>query len=402
MIGDRRKLEELLQRSIVLINQDLSVSGKERKKEVIKAIHEKYNVPIELITDIMSFRRALSEMDSFILYAISDVINNKIVKNYFTQAEVDVYNNSMYHHESEITDFTFDMIKVDDDQWIGVTDVKTLMMLKRQQKIYYNGDTQRALQHVVRHGNEILQPFLNKNAVKSIRDQYQDNTFIPNTITLNMPDGTEYSYDEKKHILTIYNLDHFDITDGYHRYVAMGSVYDTNEEFNYPVELRITQFTITKAQQFIYQEDQKTKMRRLDSKFMNTMDYGNMIVRRLGEDSNLTGKINNKDGLVSAPYLAEVINKIWKPQSNKDVVEYTKDIRKGLNSFTEENLEYLDKKWSKLEIFVVFFGIYNQLSPYNVKDFVRYISLKNPDIAKGSIVKKSMLDELNKGVRRYV
>lgn len=402
MLGERAALEKKLQELIISINQGNNISSKEDKLKTIKDISDKYNFPINLISDLFSFRKSLSEVDNFTLFAITDVINNSKIGYYFTKKEIEVYSQSKYYIGESISDITFNMIQVDVDQWIGVTDAKTLMELKKQQKIYYNGDTQRALQHVVRFGNEILQPYLNKNAVNSITEKYRNGSFIPNTITLNLPEEAEYSYDEKKHQLTVYDLDHFDITDGYHRYVAMGNVYDSTENFNYPVELRITKFPTAKAQDFIYQEDHKTKMRRVESKYMNTTDYGNMIVRRLDGDSNLAGQINNRNGIVNAPYLADFINKLWKPKSNKEVVEYTKDIRKALNGFTEENTEYLEKKWSRCEIVGVFYGIYRGLNPHFTKEFARHISLKNPDIGKYSAFRKYDFKILEEGVKRYV
>lgn len=47
MLQDRRDLETILQNRMVDINQDKTVGGVERKKDVIKEIHDKYNIPID-------------------------------------------------------------------------------------------------------------------------------------------------------------------------------------------------------------------------------------------------------------------------------------------------------------------------------------------------------------------
>ena len=402
MLQDIKKLEKALQNRMVAISSDKTLGGLEYKKDVIKDLYDKYNVPIDLSSDIFNFRKALSEVSLIVVFAITDVVLHNVIGVYFTNEEIETYRNTKYDVGEKVDTLTFKMIQVADDQWIGTTDVKTLMNLRNNQMIHYNGDTQRALQHVIRHGNEILQPYLNLRAVTSISEQYQKGVFIPNTITLNLPEDTDFEYNDKTNELTVYNIEHFDITDGYHRYVAMGNVYDNVIDFNYPVELRITNFSTVRAQQFIYQEDQKTKMRRLDSKFMNPADYGNMIVRKLDEDSNLRGKINNKDGIINAPFLAEVVNKIWKPKSNKEVIVFTKNIRQRLNSFTEEYTDYLDKIWSKIEIITIFYGFYREISISHCKNFVEYIEDKHPDLVKGSIIKKKDIDTLDKGVNRYV
>lgn len=402
MLQDRRVLEKSLENKMVVIAQDKTPNGLEYKKEIIKEMYDKYGVPIDLTSDILSFRKALSEVELLVVFALTDVIQSGSLSTYFAQSEIDLYRNEKYDSGKIIDTVTFKMIQVADDQWIGVTDVKTLMNLRNHQMIHYNGDTQRALQHVIRHGNEILQPFLNLRAVASISEQYQSNGFIPNTITLNLPEDADYEYVEKTNELKIYNAEYFDITDGYHRYVAMGNVFDASRDFNYPVELRITKFSVSRAQRFIYQEDQKTKMRRLDSKYLNQDDYGNMITRKLNEDSNLSGRINNKDGIINAPFLAEVINKIWKPKSNKEVVVFTKDIRARLNAFTEEYTDYLDKPWSRLEIITAFYGFYREISTEQCEDFIKHNTENHPDLAKTTIIKKKDMETLEKEVKRYV
>jgi hypothetical protein len=143
-------------------------------------------------------------------------------------------------------------------------------------------------------------------------------------------------------------------------------------------------------------------MRKLDSKYYNPSNFGNMIVRKIDEDSNLRGKINNKDGLIDAPYLAEFVNKVWKAKSNKEVVEISKNIRLHLNRFTEDNTEYLDKKWSRAEIMTAFYGFYREIPERFYKDFINTIQAKYPDLAKPTVIKKKDLDILEKEVRRYV
>lgn len=402
MLQDRSILEKALQNRMVAITSDKTFVGLDNKKDIIKNLYDNYNIPIDLSSDILNLRRALSEVSLIVVFAIADEILHKNLGIYFTKEEIETYRNIKYDLGDKIDTITFKMIQVSDDQWIGATDVKTLMNLRNNQMIHYNGDTQRALQHVIRHGNEILQPYLNLRAVTSISEQYQKGNFIPNTITLNLPEDADITYSDRTNELTIYNIEYFDITDGYHRYVAMGNVFDNTKDFNYPVELRITKFSTIRAQQFIYQEDQKTKMRQVDSKYYNSADYGNMIVRKLDEDSNLRGKINNKDGVISAPFLAEVINKIWKPKSNKEVIVFTKDIRQRLNSFTEEYTDYLENTWSKIDIITIFYGFYREISIKHCKDFVEFIKEKHPDIAKASMIKKKDINTLEKGVNRYV
>lgn len=403
MLKDRHTLETMLQNKIVDISQDIVGKGVAvTKKEIINKLYEKYNIPFDLSSDLLSFRKDLSEASVLIIFALTDVLlSDKLLRSYFTQIEIDTLGNTKYETEKPITTMTFKMIQVVEDQWIGVSDARTLMKLRDRQMIHYNADTQRALKKVIRHGNIIMVPYLNMGAVSDIADLYDKNEFIPNTITLNLPEYAEYSYDSRSCELTV-DTDYFDITDGYHRYVAMGYEYDNKKDFNYPTELRITVFPTVRAQGFAWQEDHKTKMKVIDSKYLNPSDYGNRIVRRLDEDSNLRGKINNKDGFIYAPFLAECVNKIWKPKSNKEVVDYTKDIRTLLNRFTEDHVEYLEKKWNKFETLVIFYSFYRQLTSDQTIDFINHVDVTNCDINATQTVRKRHLEELEKVVKRYV
>ena len=194
MLKDRKLLETALQNRIVVIGQDKTANGLEYKKEIIKGIHDKYDIPIDLSSDVLTFRKALSEVNILVVFAFTDAILNNLLTTYFTPEEIEIYGNTKYEITKTLDTITFRMIRVADDQWIGSTDVKTMMELRNKQMIHYNGDTQRALQHVIRNGNEILQPYLNHRAVMEISDLYQTDNFIPNTITLNLPEDADSSF----------------------------------------------------------------------------------------------------------------------------------------------------------------------------------------------------------------
>lgn len=127
--------------------------------------------------------------------------------------------------------------------------------------INYNVNAQRTMQRVIKGDKELYRITLNKHAVNSIRRSFESGEFIPNTITLNIPEDpeNEFYYNEKNSELVIKNINHFDISDGYHRYVAACQAYDQNDKFNYPLEIRIVSFDNDKVKKFIFQEDQKQR-----------------------------------------------------------------------------------------------------------------------------------------------
>ena len=393
MLQSKNKLEETLQRAIVNLDD---------RKEILKKLLDKYNFPIDFSSDVLTFRKRIGELDAFQLFVFTDILVPRVLEKYFSPDEIKMFKNDKWENKKKPNVLRFKALEVDSEHWIGISDVKSLMELRDFQLIHYNGDTQRALKQVIRDGNIILQPYLNNTAVNEICELYKSNKFIPNTITLNMPEDVDYKYIKGSSELEIYDLDHFDITDGYHRYVAMGNVYDNVEGFNYPIELRITKFSEEHARQFIYQEDHKTKMRRIDANYMNRYDYGNIIVRKLNDKSNLANQITNANSYIEAPYLALCINRIWKPNDNKDAVVYAAEIRKALDEFTEEYTDYLGRSWERREILCIFYGFFRKLTPKQNVNLLTYISEHYPEIDNKSIVRKKYIDILEKEVRRYV
>ena len=357
MIKPRNELENLLVKIITNIDDT-----DERQNYYIE-LEDKYSIPITISSDIFAMRKDLSEYNEFVLYAIAELLKPNKVDNYYTEKEIKLYSNSKYKVNKIKLPIRLPMFQVDSDQWIGVADAKWLMQLRSAQMINYNADTQRALEIVLNGGEEILRPSVNYKSVREIAALYEDHKFIPNTISLNINyDDENADFFFKDNELVIKNLDAFDIFDGYHRYLAMASVYDKDNSFNYPIELRITNFSVSKAKQFIFQEDHQTKMKRVDAASFNQYDVGNMIVERINNDtsSDLFNSINVGKGLVNAGIMAQVINKwyfVGEKPDRKDIILTSKKIKDALNDVVENKTELLEKRWKRYEIWLIIYGI---------------------------------------------
>lgn len=371
MLKDKIQLEQLLLYYItsnVQHGTDLS----EQQKWFIE-LKNKYNIPINMSSDIISQRKDISEYNNFILYAITDVIRPDKIKEFFTEQEIKMYSVERYESVSVKFPKMFHLIKVDDDQYIGAINARDLMRLREEQMIHYNAETQRALRILVKGGEKILRPFVNESAVKEITEDMENGSFIPNAITLNInlddPEA-DYVYDDKTETLKIYKLTAFDIVDGYHRYLAMGRNYDRDNKWDYRMELRITTFSVSRARQFISQENKKTLMKEEDLSAYDQNSPGNIVVNRLNSDtdSNLKGKIDLRTGLIHSGILAQVINRLYFPKKveRRNIIITTKEIKTSLNRFTEEEIEYLDKTWSTYEIITVMYGISQSYTPSQI------------------------------------
>lgn len=382
MLKERSKLEDMLVKTMannITKENKLSI----RQKWCLE-LSEKYNVPIAMSSDIMAQRKDLSEYNEFILFAFTDILKPTKVSEYFTDKEIKLYSGQKLQLNSRKFPIELHMIKVTDDQYIGATSAQFLMKLREQQLINYNPDTQRALRIILKGGTKIARPYVDHTNVKEIRESYRDNTFIPNMITLNINLDDElanYHYDDRTETFTVSDLTAFDMVDGYHRYLGMGGNYDMDNSWDYPMMLQITTFSVGKAKQFIWQEDHKTKMKITDAVTYDQYNPGNMVVSRLNTDPScyMNGKININDGLIDAGVMSSVINRLWFPTKpdRKEVIMTSKDIQFRLNSFTEDIIEYMDKKWDTYEIIMVLYGFKNDHTSGEINAALRLLTEDN-------------------------
>ena len=245
------------------------------------------------------------------------------------------------------------MVAISDDQWIGSIDTDFLISLNENLLIYYNPETQRTMQHIIRYGNDYYCIKVNSNAVNSISKEMSSSTYIPSPITLNIPEGEEdFVYIPDKHQLIINSIKAFDIIDGYHRFLGINKCKTIDEEFNYHMELRITHFNVEKAQRFIYQEDQKTKMTKVDSDSYNMSSPGVIVSNKINENSlcNIKGYIGRNNSKINIAKMAELITFLWFPGSKKEdrkrIIEVSKELVDDFNIITEANPEFLDMEYN--------------------------------------------------------
>lgn len=347
----------------------------EKKKSIIDGMHDNYEVPVGKVMDLLTGRAVLENESEFLLFLFLyhlDIVNGKHKVNlFFSEQEIDEYSKAKYYVEKFEFPIEIKCVQVNNDQWIGATDVDFLMKLRTTQLINYNANAQRTMQRIVRGEKSFFKIALNAGAVEQIKASFHSGNFIPNTITLNIPESSDFHYDENKQVLIIDSLEHFDISDGYHRYVALCQERNENPEFNYPLELRIISFSDTKIKNFIFQEDQKTKMKKVDSQSMNMNAVGNLITERLNEDVlfNLRGKISRTQGAVDFSTMAMAINYFYcqdKDNSMKKVISTEKEIREKLNYITENYPELLDKQtFSNKEVITLIYCLSKMEDGYN-------------------------------------
>lgn len=344
--------------------------NKKEELELYDYAYEKYNYPKGIFSDFLSGRKNIATANDYTLFVITDSILNftkkgRTISDFFTDREIELYGTTKYKDPDKIEfPLIFKMIQVADDQWIGTLDVNTFFSLQNAGIINYNPNTQRSMTRFTRNGNDIYRITLNKSAVNSIKTDMLERIYIPDTITLNIPADDEFAdfyYDKENCQLVVNSIKAFDINDGYHRYVSMFQAKTQNTDFNYPMELRITNFDVQKSQQMIYQMDQKTKMIKQASDSYNSYAPQNKVVQRINESSvcNIQGYIGRTESKIDFVALAECIRIAYfngkqdrkgSPEQRREIIRVAKEFIDDFNILTDEDDSYLDKIYSQAEI----------------------------------------------------
>lgn len=378
------------------------VFNQEKLNTLVTEIEKENNVPTGITMDIIAGRSNLEGDNEFLLFLICNKINPDKAKEFFTKNEIGFYQTQQYERDEFEFPLDIQCVQVASDQWIGVADVNFLIELRKAQLINYNANAQRTMQRVVRGNKETYKISLNAKALKEIKTSLSQGNFIPNTITLNMPENTDWTYDIKRNVLTINQLSAFDISDGYHRYVAMCQLKEVNPEFNYPIELRIISFPDDKVKQFIYQEDQKTKMRKVDSASMNMSSPANIVLERLNTDTmfDFKGKVLRNGGQINFGYAGNIIDYLFfkgiKTAPMNEIVAVKDQLKNGINTFVEANPEWFDRQFDFKETLILIYGIVQGWSPEIINDKINKIEQLDKRIFTNKAVKKSMINAIEK------
>ena len=279
-----------------------NVAAKDWQKKTASSVNRIRKMPIETAVSILTQRTSIRDYDDFTLFCIAEGIGiNRDMSYYFSEAELDSFRNRLYEEHEVAFPYKFmNMIEISEgSQYIGKITVQELMRLRDAQLINYNENAQRTLKDYAIS--------LNRKAVNDIMKMLSTNSFVPNTLTLNISPDAYFVYNKESKTLTIKEKIKFDILDGYHRYVALSNMYNLNSKFDYPMELRIVAFPENRARHFIFQEDQKTKMRKIDSDALSGTDPANEICAKIRTKlaGNITVARNN--GTVDESVLSEMI-----------------------------------------------------------------------------------------------
>ena len=392
----------------IAIDQDLN-------EQVAQYCFQKFNVPLGRTKDITSDRiqlNTLSDEDIFFLTSgVDDAVKTFDINNYYDQTEIKNYKKCKYQEAKLNWPIAISCFPVDNKQWIGIIDAALLNELNKANMINYNPNKQRGLIKIINGDSVEFKEMLIQKSVNQIQNLMEKNEYIPDDITLDIPEESdpEYEYDDKLHTLYIHKLNHFDITDGYHRFRAILQCLEKNPNFNYPMEVRVTAFSEQRTRQFIYQKDQKNKLQKSDSKSLNIFRYSNEVVSRLNERGNgclLNGLITrDTNSKIDSATLSDLIEYYWlkpstvrwKKVSNIELIQVTKEVKEILNRVINEDPEYLGSKYLSFKHLIVLFWLIKE-KEYTPEDAINTVGklVENGEINKVNrrTINKALFDSL--------
>ena len=423
MLKAKKSLEQYLREQCDKIVLDTNVC-----KEIYTYANKAYDIPKGMVSDLVTGRMEMSEISEFVLFILLDSIHNAMpgnknilgVDNFYTMQEAKHYRTSKYEVEKIEFPLVFKMVKVAIDQWVGNTDVKTLMLLRKSQLISYNANTQRTLQRIVKGNKETYKIHLNQKAVAEIKESFEKGTFISNVITLNIPLDSDavFYYDESKCELVVNSIEAFDILDGWHRLIAMSEVWNADENFNMQMELRLVNFDETKAKTFIFQDNKKTPLKKIDLNSMNMNNDANIIIERLNANvfCNMNGQINRNNGLINFSEIAMMVDWFYiknnkkKGSSNAEQLKAVKELTENINILTESSPKYLEKKWTYITLLTVMcvfnYCNENDYDKRNMVDLVEKVAKEliesNNAKLKNKQPRKPLIEYVNEVIKKNI
>lgn len=392
----KRSREALNERIMSLISKT------EERRKLYSSLEEKFEMPISLTADICAGRELISEHNDFVAFCMLSGLTPDEVGKYFTDDEIKMFSAEKFEKpEFELPLVFKNMVQISQDQWIGRITAKELMALKEAQVIKYNENTQRTMKRIVRGESRYYKIALNEKSVREIKEALESGIYISDDITLNMPvETTEFTYNKGN--ITISELDKLDIIDGYHRYIAISRAMLENEDFDYPMELRLVNYSEEKAKQLIYQKDQKTKMRQVDSAALNQYNPANIVIDQLNSDpgSNIQGMVARNGGKINQADLSAFIHAFYFPTgkaTRKDILEVKKDLQQKFNSYISSDLNLVDHVFTLKETAIIIYCFKN-VTDYI--DAIKYL-IENEDKIPTNLfnssgkVRRKLVNEIN-------
>ena len=151
--------------------------------EIVNVLMEEHQIPASITTDMIS-RGKLAGQDISVLFCLLKAIGvqnktREIIDEFFMPVEIQTYSNTKFEKQKIKFPIIIPCIQVAEDQWIGATDTKFFMDLRRAQMINYNENAQRVLTRVTKaNGEESYKITIVEETVTGICERLDRKVFL--------------------------------------------------------------------------------------------------------------------------------------------------------------------------------------------------------------------------------
>jgi hypothetical protein len=264
---------------------------------------------------------------------------------------VETYDASIYKEEALKLPITLNnFLMIDDENYLGILDIKFLKKMFDADLIRYNYETQRNAKFIKIKGETQRVANITQKSVEDIAEGIVKGTLAPTQLTFNASVGTsdegdELQYNAKKMELEIKKGTMIDILDGMHRLMGSLRALEINPEIEFRFSILVKNCNTASAQKFIGEINTVNVMPKAHVEAMKALRRSDSVVKQLQRESDLrisqTNRIHSRNNeLVSSKILADTIDEEFKMNTKSDaneVGEYLTDFFNTLmGTYTDE------------------------------------------------------------------
>jgi hypothetical protein len=341
---DRRNLEKRLY--VVIEDNALNTKFKDKVKKQL----EKHNITQGEVAAYFMKQIPLEVLDENVLCLLTMIFYQETQERilepnrYFSDYEIAIAKDWQKPDEPKIDgDLKIpNVLRVADDQYITIINVQDVAKLFKNGRVFYNPNTQRGM-IASKVGKEIISRIdINMSNVNEMAEKMASGDYIPNTLTFNvLKNGKDLLYYDERHMQVIIGEEsEVDIVDGFHRSYAILKALILNPSLSFNMELRIGNWDVSRAKQFISQEDLRNPLKKLDKIALDMSDFKNQIVQQLNEQpqnelkSNIAtdmSLIRYNRAYVTNAIMSEAISDNFEIKSQRDANKITRFLKDFFN-----------------------------------------------------------------------
>lgn len=305
-----KKSRDILENNLLLLTQKYN-NDKNVEKEIVKVFKE-HNLPQGNAYGLIDQNKPIKNRDLVIdyeLYYLAKAIFTKTgepsikIEDYFTQSEIDEYENFKFEDNEHIKSLKFEDTKqIADNQYIcPYVDIREIEKYISHGVLTYYLKTQRTATYV-RFGDELLETAtIKEDAVKSIEQSILNNKFTQNMISFNIRrTGREVNHlkfnSKNTFLIEVDRKDCFcDIVDGMHRILGAIRALRSNPNLKFGFIINILHYTEAQAKEYIVQEYNRTPMDEVSLAAYKESEPGIALAKQINNyGSEMTNVLFNK------------------------------------------------------------------------------------------------------------